>query len=196
MTSANVTSVRVYTFEFIHAILSESQAVVAYVYFIIQAIIFAFDYLAQITLLTTLYTVFVYITRSYNLAQTSPSGAWKAIHIIHFSFCGLLGIIFLALLGYKISIVVAGGPDPYTYYYGYRHRPYYQLAAAYCILYMLASIEALAVSLFFFTKKSSLLVPRKVNSPLPSKHSCLPHSEIIRFYRTPAPFPRGLYSMD
>ena len=143
--------------------LQESQTLVAYCYYIIQGIIFNFEYLAQIALLTTIYTVFVYLTRSYDLANSSLGGYWKVIHVVHFCFCGLLGTIWLALLGYKIALIVEDGPDPFSFYYnGHKERPYFQLGAAYYILYMLASMEALALSVFFFMKKTALHVPKLV----------------------------------
>ena len=156
-------SCSVYTFQFIHLCLSESDPEVAYIYFLIKGIIYAFEYLAQIVLLATIYCIFVYLTRSMGLANSSKSsGAWKAVHTIHFCFCGVLCCLFVALLGLSIDQIVKYVPDPYYLYYYGMSSAYNQLVAAYYILYMLASIEAVALSGYFFAKTKDLRAPKNV----------------------------------
>ena len=150
--------------------------VVAYVYFLIQAIIYSFDYLVQILLLATIYTIFVFLTRSFSDLSSSPRATWKALHTAHFCFCGILGALWIALLGLRINMVVKLVGTAYAYLEGYETSSYHKLAGAWYIMYMLASFEVVALSAFFFMKKTDIRVPTSVSSSVSGIYTCSPFS--------------------
>ena len=127
-------------------------------------------------LLATIYTIFVFLTRSFSDLNSSPRATWKALHTAHFCFCGILGALWIALLGLRINTIVQNVGYGYWSVIVYETSSYEKLAGAWYILYMLASFEVVALSAYFFMKKTDIRVPTSVSSPASEIYIRLPIS--------------------
>ena len=136
-------------------ILEEKQAVVATVFHLISTIINGSIYLAEIFLLVTVFAVITQLNKrivSLNFLTKAPF-AW-----MYGIFCAILFSLFLAIYALRIQYTVEAtldGEYSFIYYLDYEYfgdhlenilRNRAKITIAYNVLYMVASLGALALA--------------------------------------------------
>ena len=152
---------------------------VAVVYYLIASIINSFTYLAEIFLLYTVYALLTQLNKRIAPQNflAKPSLLW-----INSIFCAILVAIYIALLALRIQYIVEATLDgEFSLLYYTSSDSHYELLRArsrvliaYNVLYMVFSIEVLALAIMTF---------------IHSLRARAAKSKIVRFSHPVSPFP-------
>ena len=132
----------------IEIILTEIEAVVINVYFVISVIIDYTAYVGTIWLLATIYALGYHL---FTQPDEKASSSKKKILYARYAVCGVLFALFLAILALGIRDVVLQVEGAGSSYLGFsRHTvpTFYKLDVAYSALVFVASLEILVGSIW------------------------------------------------
>lgn len=141
-----------YGYVFAEIIIRANGTVVAVVFFLISAIFLSLIKLAEITILFTIYIVLIHCPRPRNSLRWTTLNNFLWPHAI---FCGILFILFVAILSLRIAVVVISVEDGYSPYMNVTSRllsvpslvsAMVKLNVAFNVLYMCMSLEILVLA--------------------------------------------------
>lgn len=130
------------TYYFIDLILYESEVVVENVYFIIERILVSSTYIADILLLSAIFGLLHYCFLHPDGPDNAKRGLKDAIYWAHLAFCGVLGALYITILGLGINEVVSSLGLYFSYSDGIPIRVKVQVA--FHALYFVAAVEVVA----------------------------------------------------
>ncbi|KAL8827113.1 MAG: hypothetical protein Q9191_003385 [Dirinaria sp. TL-2023a] len=150
-----VIAIWAFAFSFINFILTEKSTVVATVYYLIATIISSSTYLAEIF---QLYTVYVLLTELNKRIVPQNFLARSRLLWINTILCAILFALYIAMLELRIQYTVEATLDgefsALYYSFSTNHadllRARARVSIAYNVLYMVFSIEALALGIMAF----------------------------------------------
>ena len=158
------------TFNFINIILNEECVSVQQVYLIFSVIFTSLGYLADVLLLAT---TFVYlIPRSILTRHATQSAKNLGPTLLHFLFCGLLGLFWLVITVILLAVVIqqvrdTGIVSNFDLINGLR-----KLDFTYNLLYFFAALEIVALAVMKLTSRAR--DPNGSNEPTNTKRVCEP----------------------
>ena len=161
-----LTAIRSFGFNFAEGILYEAQTAVVNVYFVIAAILDSTTYVAEVWLLATVYSLLYHCLIDPNDTKHSSK---NVILQLHYTFCGVLFVLYLAILAFDIKDVVDAvnryGDPHYRQYARARTIPVEnKLDVAFSALYFVASVEVLLGSVWAMITVHKRGLPAKVCS--------------------------------
>ena len=112
------------------------------VYFIIETILLSSAYIADILLLSAIFGLLHYCFLQPDGPDNAKRGLKGAIYWTHLAFCGILGALYITILGLGINDVVSTGGSYFSYSDGIPTRAKVQVA--FYALYFVAAVEVVA----------------------------------------------------
>lgn len=117
---------------------------VANVYFIIETILLSSAYIADILLLSAIFGLLHYCFLQPDGPDNAKRGLKGAIYWAHLAFCGVLGALYITILGLGINDVVSTIGPYFSYSDGIPIRVKVQVA--FHALYLVAAVEVVAAT--------------------------------------------------
>ena len=166
-----------FAFNFSVDIIYEDDTNVANVFFLVQAIIYAAAYVAEMFLLLTIYTILLQCFVQPHSPDDTKRKQMGTIFKLHIILCIILAALYVAYwvleLRYTVEGVVQNFGD--GVFYAVDRKPVInQLLVAYRALYVVASVEVILSTLFLAVNAQKHHLRRAVNSLKPIIGTFLP----------------------
>lgn len=168
------------TYAFIDSILYESEVIVENLYLLIETILISSGYIADILLLTAIFGLVHYCFLHPDGPDNPKRGLKGAIYWAHLALCGVLGALYITILGLGINDVVSNiGPSGASYAVAYDGVPtIYKVQVAFNAIYFVAAVEIVAAIGYLIATARKRDLTTKVLQPTSSSGAVLTISQI------------------
>ena len=157
-----------FAFLFSASIIYENNTDVANVFFIIQTLIYASGYVAEILLLLTIYTILLQCFAHPNRPEDPKSKHKSTILVLHIILCAILAAVYISYFALRIRDTVGRVEN------GRIYAPSYALVTSkvlvtYRVLYFVASLEVTLATVYLTVNAQKFDLRRTVSPMDPTR---------------------------